>query len=265
MVPYNTERSLFAALVPPGPAHINAVRSLQMPREVDTALVAGFWAALPLDYFLRITGKAHLKLAEVRAMPAGSESHPLAGAALLRALRLNCLTNAYADLWGRLFHRGWATESWVADWPGLDPLGRGADGPLTVEWTPGTPLRTERARRAALVELDALVSVWLGISDEELVAIYRSRYPQLVRYEELTWFDANGRKIAEHRSAFGWGQTRDHYEQLTAHLEDPDRVPPPERYAPPFYKADREAEYRQAHGAFSKRLRAAVDSGWELQ
>ena len=33
--------------------------------------------------------------------------------------------------------------------------------------------------------------------------------------------------------------------------------PPPEGYTPPFYKADRVAEYRQAHAVFSERLRRA--------
>jgi hypothetical protein len=264
-IPYDTERSLFAALLPPGPAHIHAVHSLAMPRDVDTVLAAAFWAALPIDYFLRTTGRADLQQAEVRMTPAGSESHPLAGAALLRALRLNCLTSAYADLWARLFQPGWAAEAWAVDWPDLDPLERAGDRPLAGTWTAATPLRTERARRAALVELDALVAVWLGISDEQLIAIYRSRYPQLVRYEALTWFDAQGGKIAEHRSAFGCGQAQEHYDQLMAYLDDPDRNSVPEGYASPFYKADREAEYRQAHAVFSRRLRAPAAAGWEQQ
>jgi hypothetical protein len=114
-------------------------------------------------------------------MRAGSKTHPLAGPALLRTMRLNGLADAYANLWADLFHTDWSTESWAADWPGLDPLERGESGPLSAEWTAATPLRTERARRAALVKLDALMSVRLGISDEQLVAIYRSRYPQVVR------------------------------------------------------------------------------------
>lgn len=79
----------------------------------------------------------------------------------------------------------------------------------------------------------------------------------------MTWFDASGRKIAEHRSAFGWGQSREHYEQMTAYLEESERNPVPEGYTPPFYKADREAEYRRAHAVLSRRLQDAIDAGWE--
>ncbi|MFG3301558.1 class I SAM-dependent DNA methyltransferase [Micromonospora chersina] len=262
-VPYSTERSLFAALLPPGPAHIHGVHSLAMLREVDTVLAAAFWAALPLDYFLRITGRADLQHAEARTMPAGSDTHPLAASALLRILRLNCLTRAYADLWGRLFQSKWSYESWACAWPGLEPLIGSKDRLLTAEWDARVPLRTERARRAALVELDALVSVWLGIDADQLVTVYLSRFPQLVNYEATTWFDANGRKLAEHRSAFGSGQTKEHFEQLMAYLDDRERNSVPQGYAAPFYKADRENEYRQAHAVFSKRLQDAIDAGWQ--
>ncbi|MEU8405638.1 class I SAM-dependent DNA methyltransferase [Micromonospora sp. NPDC048842] len=262
-IPYDTERSLFAAIIPPGTSHIHAVHSLATPEEVDTVLAAAFWSALPVDYFLRITARADLQQGEARVMPAGSAGHPLASAALLRTLRLNSLTSAYSDLWSSLFDPAWAYESWANEWPGLDPLGRTNGGPISTDWRVDTPLRSDRARRAALVELDALVSVWLGIGADELVAIYLSRFPQLARYEANIWFDAQGRKIADHRSAFGVGQEKEHYDQLMAYREDPMRSPLPDGYAAPFYKADRENEYRQAHAVFSKRLQDAINAGWQ--
>ncbi|KOV13083.1 hypothetical protein ADK60_31120, partial [Streptomyces sp. XY431] len=70
MVPFDTERSLFAALIPPGPAHMDAVNSMALEDNRSTALNAGFWAALPLDYLLRITSRSDLRVAEARKMPA---------------------------------------------------------------------------------------------------------------------------------------------------------------------------------------------------
>ena len=121
-----------------------------------------------------------------------------------------------------------------------------------------TPLRTEYERRAALVEIDALVAVWLGITEEQLEAIYPARYPVLGDYEDVTWFDANGRKIAGNWNTFGTGQTKEHWEQFQAYLEDPAKNPTPDGYTPPFYKADRIAEYRQAHAAFTERMKGAA-------
>jgi hypothetical protein len=167
-------------------------------------------------------------------------------------LRLNCLTRAYANLWAELYEESWWEERWVLAWPYTSPLGN-----VGSTWERSTPLRTEYERRAALVEIDALVAVWLGITGQQLEAIFPARYPILGDYEAVTWFDANGRKIAGNWNTFGSGQTKDHWEQFQKYLEKPEENSPPDGYTPPFYKADRIAEYRQAHAAFSERLRRA--------
>ncbi|MFE0153214.1 Eco57I restriction-modification methylase domain-containing protein [Nonomuraea sp. NPDC059007] len=255
MIPFDTERSLFAALIPPGPAHVNAVRSMALADNTSTVLAAGFWAALPLDYLLRITGRAHLSVAEANWMPTADPAHPLASALVLRTLRLSCQTNAYADLWAELYDPAWVQETWAVERPGLQPLAEG----VTPEWHYGTPLRTERERRAALVELDAMVALWLGMTADQLVAIYRSRYPVLSDYEAQIWFDVNGRKIAGNHNTYGYGQTKADFEALMDHLDPDINGPVPDGYTAPFYKADREAEYIQAHAHFAERLAA---SGW---
>ncbi|MEU1982519.1 hypothetical protein [Nocardia sp. NPDC019395] len=252
MIPFNGERSLFAALLPPGPAHIHAVRSMATNSRLETALVAGFWASLPLDYLLRITGKGHLDVTDANAMPAPYPHHILAQALVLRVLRLNCLTTAYSELWQDLYCPEWRVEQWAIDWPMLPSL-----GVVEPRWSYNTPLRSEYARRAALVEIDALVSLWLGMTDEQLIAIYDARYPVLSDYEAQVWFDAGGRKIAGNYNAYGHGQTKAHFQQLMDHLDTEINGPVPEGYSAPFYKADREAEYRQAHAHFAERLRAA--------
>ncbi|KUN90262.1 restriction endonuclease [Streptomyces bungoensis] len=259
MIPFNTSRSLQAALIPPGPAHIDGVHSMALADERMTVLNAGFWASLPLDYLLRITGRADLRVAEAHKMPAPDPKHPLAPALILRALRLNALTIHYTPLWTELFDPRWAGyEDWAnPHWPRLKPLSAG----LKSTWEYNTPLRTEHERRAALVELDALVAVWLGITADQLAAIFKSRYPQLYDYESATYFDASGRKIAGDFNTYGHGQTKQDYLDLLAHLEDPEHTPPPEGYQAPFYKADREAEMRAAHAHFQARLDAEIAAG----
>ncbi|SFM73166.1 hypothetical protein SAMN04487980_1004385 [Streptomyces sp. cf124] len=259
MIPFDTERSLFPALIPPGPTHIDAVYSMALQSNRETTLTVGFWSTIPLDYVLRITGKSNFHPANAISMPAPSGDHPLSHPLLLRTLRLNCLTDAYAPIWGELFHTTWpAYEEWAyAGWPNLKPLASG----LKPTWEYATPLRTDHERRAALVELDALVSVWLGITADQLVAIYKSRYPVLSDYEAEMYFDANGRKIARNHNTYGYGQTKETYPSLLAHLESPDTTSPPEGYQPPFYKADREAEMRGAHAHFQARLDAEIAAG----
>lgn len=260
MIPFNTERSLFASLIPPGPAHVHTVQSMALGDNQVTALNAGLWASLPFDYLLRITGRSHLQVAEAKKMPYAVPGHPLASPLLLRTLRLNCLTEAFAPLWSELYDEGWPDqEKWAVSWPELKPLA----GHLKPSWEYGTPLRTEYERRAALVEIDALVAVWLGMSAEELIAIYKARYAILADRESAMWFDANGRQLARDPYAHGHGQTKDHYEQFLAHQKG-ERSDLPEGYTEPFYKANRERELRSAHRHFEARLKEAVNRGeWE--
>lgn len=256
----DTERALYAALIPPGPTHIHAVHSLAMPNTRLTALVAGFWASLPLDYFLRATQRSDLQVAGAKATPAPDPDHPLASALLLRTLRLNCLTRAFAELWSELYEACCREgESWAGNWPDLPPL-----QDVTSEWRPETPLRTERSRRSALVEIDALVAVWLGMSADALVAAYRGRFPVLQKFEAVTWFDAEGHKLAGDARTRGQRQSKQSWAQLQEYLKHPSRAPVPEGYTAPFYKAEREAEMRQAHAVFQARLDAAVARGeWD--
>ncbi|CAL9371379.1 class I SAM-dependent DNA methyltransferase [Streptomyces sp. enrichment culture] len=255
----NTERSLFAALIPPGPTHVDAVNSMALDSDRLTALNAGFWATLPLDYLLRITGRSHLRVAEAHKMPAPEIDHPLAAPLLLRTLRLNSLTRAYSPLWEELFDPTWpGYEAWAfPTWPNIQPLAGG----LKRTWENETPLRTELERRAALVELDALVSVWLGITADQLVAIYKSRYAVLADREAAMYFDATGRRIAADPYAYGSGQTKQDYNDLMVHLRNPLAIPPPTGYVAPFYRADRETELRAAHAHFQDRLDKEIAAG----
>ncbi|WP_093798528.1 Eco57I restriction-modification methylase domain-containing protein [Streptomyces sp. Wb2n-11] len=259
MIASNTERSLFASLVPPGTTHVHAVRSAALATDPQTVLLAGFLASLPLDYALRASGRGHLDVSDAATMPAPTPGHPLEQALLLRTMRLNAQTNAYAPLWEELYDSIWQQDTWAAAtrWPDDTlPLAEGV-GPA---WNRDTPLRTEFARRAALAEIDALVAVWLGISADELVAMYRARFPVLQQYEENMWFDATGRRIAKAHQQHGYGQPKDAWKQLSSHEDFPLDANVPDGYEGPLYRANRVEEMRAAHAEFTRRMRAV---GWE--
>ncbi|MFD0209949.1 hypothetical protein ACFVH9_12635 [Streptomyces hirsutus] len=113
------------------------------------------------------------------------------------------------------------------------------------------------------MEIDALVAVWLGVSADALVAMYKSRFPIMQEFDAVTWFDVNERKIAGVRHAYGFGQTKEHHQHLLAYQRG-ERSTAPDGYAAPFYKANREQEMRAAHAYFAKRLQEAVDKGeWD--
>jgi hypothetical protein len=232
------------------------MHSMALADNRSTALASGFWCSLPLDYFVRITGRSDLQAGSAKTLPFGSLDHTLAPALLLRTMRLNCLTNAYADLWADVYDKAWREDFWACSWDGLPPLAE-----VSPVWDRGTPLRSERARRTALVEIDALVAVWLGMDVDALIAIYQAAFPVLNRYEEITWFDANGWKLAGYHRTYGQIQQKTSYDEFLAYTEDPAKNPPPDGYTPPFYKANRIAEYQHAHAVFSERLQKALADG----
>lgn len=138
MIASNTERSLFASLIPPGASHVNAVRSSALTSNEQSTLVAGFFASLPVDYALRISGRGHLNNSDAKIMPGPTPGHPLTPALLLRTLRLNCQTGAYGPLWGELYADAWQNDNWAATsvWPlELPALVTG----ISLEWTRHTP------------------------------------------------------------------------------------------------------------------------------
>lgn len=258
MIPSGNERSLFSALIPPGPDHVHGVHSLAFEGNLETVLNAGFWSTIIIDYLLRISGRANLMAGEARKMPAPVPGSPLENALLVRTMRMNSLTNAYAPLWSELYDDSWCEQTWAVGWENLAPLQE-----ISPEWEHASPLRTERERRAALVELDALVSVWLGVTADQLAIVYRSRFPVLADYEAEMWFDANGRKIAKNHNTYGYGQTKQDYLDLQKYLETENPSHIPSGYSAPFYKADREAEYREAHAYFTEIVeRAKRDGTW---
>ena len=118
--------------------------------------------------------------------------HPLQTALIIRTLRLNCVTDAYADLWHDVYTAaftpivGWRTAP-------RQPPDLGA---VTQEWTANTPLRIAEDRRQALVEIDALVALMLGVTADQLCTIYRTQFAVLYGYDHWDYvYDANGRLV----------------------------------------------------------------------
>jgi hypothetical protein len=227
------ERSLQPALIPPGPTHVHTVHSLSGSSAGMTAKLAGLWATLPFDYLVKVSGKSDIQDELVRQFPAPQGS-PYLTPLLLRTLRLNCLTREYAPLWEELYDPAWRRDRWTDPDSTRPPL-----GDIGPEWTMATPLRTDYDRRMALVELDALAALILGLTAEQLCAMYRTQFAVLRKYEYRMWFDANGRKVPA--------------DVIRAWQADPDHADLG-RYQPPFTQPDREKEMTRAYEEFQRRL-----------
>jgi hypothetical protein len=261
----SSQRSVQGSIVPTGAAHIHACLTYGFSSHSDLARWAGLLASIPIDYLFKISGTGHVADHQLSRLPFPS-SHRLDGAVAERVLRLNCLTADYAPLWAELYDSAWQKDCW-AD-PGFERL---ALGDIEPTWTMATPLRRDFERRLALVEIDALAALMLGLTAEQLCAMYRTQFAVLRKYEYAMAFDSEGRKICAHHQSAGYRQSqlqqeakdgarhprwKSVWKMYEEWEEDPDSVDWEDQFFPPFTRPDREAEMTRAYIEFQRRLEA---------
>ncbi|MGV8874596.1 MAG: Eco57I restriction-modification methylase domain-containing protein, partial [Rhodococcus sp. (in: high G+C Gram-positive bacteria)] len=155
-----TVRTIHPAIIPPGPCHMHLVLSARLETDRDTALAAGLWSSIPVDFFAKVAGVSDLTQNVIRRFP-HIRNHPLESQLLLRTLRLNCLAHPYAPLWEELYTAKWQQDSWAPK-VGFNYTCREQLGAVRPDWDWTTPLRRAADRRQALVEIDAIVAIMLG-------------------------------------------------------------------------------------------------------
>lgn len=244
------ERTLIPTLIPPGATHVHAVSSMVLNSgERELVLQSSVLSSLLTDFFVRVVPTAHIPASVVAKLPI-VENSMFDAPLMVRSLRLQCLTSAYADLWQRAWSREFVRDSWTG---GIEYPGRPVLGNVSRAWTPDVPLRRAADRRQALVEIDALVALSLGLTADELCTVYRTQFPVLYKYDHTSYlYDRQGRlvprEVAQAYAKRGEGATR---ADLTA--TNPSGYA--YTYRPPFVHLDREADMRRAYAAFSARLR----------
>ena len=188
------ERTLIPAIIPPGTAHPNGVFSSGSATITGRSLVAAqaSLSSLLADFTLRALPKSGIYFPDFSRLPALPHNHPLTTRVVLRALRLNCVTDAYANLWAECWD-----EASLDDSPILE---RHDERPIGPEWTADTPLRRAEDRRNAQAEIDVMVAMMLGVPIEDLCTIYRTQFAVLYDYDHgrgqgAYVYDANGRQL----------------------------------------------------------------------
>ena len=301
----SNERTFISAIAPRRAAMIHTVMATAF-RDLSTCVdFAALGLSTVADFFIKCTGTAHVNLSWLKRLPVldGDDSPELCAAWRLRTLSLSCLTTHYADLWREIsatpatrpdtISRDRHIDAFRRDaWTKADPrLPPDFFSSLTPDWYRDVALRSDYARRQALVEVDVLAAMALGLTLDELLTIYRIQFPVMRQYEADTWYDANGRIVftinkslpgaglprkadpkdtsytletpASTRPglSLGWEDIRDLPDATITRIVLDDTLPggPHERtitYEAPFTRCDREDDYRAAWTAFSQRLDA---------
>src|SRR5699024_3505738 len=63
---------------------------------------------------------------------------------------------------------------------------------LSGDWNWDVPLRNYFERRQALVEIDVITAMALGMNLKELILMYNIQFPVLQQNEDDTWYDTKG-------------------------------------------------------------------------
>ncbi|KIU18566.1 Eco57I restriction-modification methylase domain-containing protein [Mycolicibacterium llatzerense] len=233
-------RTLHSALLAPGPSHVGGIMTLSTSKASDLVVCASIASSLESDFLIKAMGNGHIKAGAISRIPHVS-GHSLEARILLRSLRLNCVVGAYAPLWAELYNAMWQQDSWVPH-IGVDYTGRAPLGAVGPKWEWPTPLRRAADRRQALVEIDAIVAIMLGITAEELLTIYRTQFPVLQRYERDALYDSNGRQLP--------GKLASEYRRKGT-VKPEDLTVDGITFVEPFVSVDRERDMELAHKHFS--------------
>jgi hypothetical protein len=260
-------RTLQACILPPGPVHVHKVNSNGFESLSGLTSWVGCLTSLPYDYLTKASGLATLGKQFADLLPLPQWCGLLGTGLALRVLRLNCVTEAYAYLWASQFDASWTTDH-LTSGNGTIEL-----GDIGGFWTQSTPLRTDLDRWLALTEIDAIVALMLGLTEEQLLQMYRSQFAVLRKYEYVTVFDANGRQVSGIHQNHGFHQQQwedelkaaptrrgerkvGMWERVQAYLKGDTEVDLGP-FVPPFVPADRELAMSRAYRAFEARLAAS--------
>lgn len=263
MLNISGERTLIGGITPGLTSHIHGIESIVFLNNNELSLFTGYAASLTFDCLIKLFGKANLHHDNINPLPCVQTIFD--ELIIMRALLLNCLTRNYEKLWQECFVTEYTMDSWSKPDPRLRPEKFTS---LAKNWTWDTPLRTDYERRQALVEIDVLTAMALGMTLDQLKTIYRIQFPVLRSYESDTWYDVTGRIVfTNNRSLTGVGYSRTEWESgvkgatagetFTRTITD-DTLPggPVERtitYTAPFDRCDREQDYETAWAFFEKK------------
>ena len=275
MLSIEGERSLICAVLRSKTAHIHGVRSIAFRNASDTVDMAALCTSIIMDFYMKTIGSSNLMPSRMTSFPIGV-AKKYQSALYSRILLLNCLTVHYADLWQEMWDVAYKQEKWSIDDPRLKPFDM-----LHEDWAWDIPLRNYFERRQALVEIDVIAAMALGLTLEDLEMIYTIQFPVLQQNEADTWYDQKGnivftcskgltgvgldRKRNAKTGMLGWEDIRgEQIDENTyagtspthTHTIDPAKSElyggEQVTYYAPYTKCDRIEDYRSAWSHFEK-------------
>ena len=264
----DAERTLSGAIIPPSFHHIGTIVSVSFKELRKMVELAGLISSLPLDFYMKVTGAKHVKLYRIESFPLGINSIYI-NSLLIRSLRLNCITERYSKLISQVWDTAFCLDNWNINDTRLSSYNL-----IQKEWNKDFPLRNYYERRMALVEIDVISAIALGLSLDDLETIYSIQFPVLQQNEEDTWYDQKGNIVFTcSKGLTGVGLDRKAWESMRGSLSEDGMtytgtsetyehtIDPAKSelyggqkvtYYAPYNRCDRIEDYRRAWAHFEK-------------
>ena len=285
MLSHSSERTLITAIFPPEVGHISGCISFILKEKIFVLQSFVSTISIISDFYIKTTGITNLGIAQFTGLPKIKLNKEL----IIRALSLVSLTKQYGDFWKEF----WAEEFKYIGWTVENNfLRKDFFSGLSSEWSYDCALRRDFERRQALLEIDVLVAMELGMTLQELLTIYRVQFPVMQQYERETYYDQSGRIVftpskglvgvglsrtagprdssviieypdgKKESKPLGWTEAQklpDGTKIYRTTLDDTQPGGPVERvitYTSPWYLPNREEDYKQAWDVFTARFKA---------
>jgi len=251
MLSQSGERTFISTILPLNTAHINTCISICFSNTFHMLSLFSCGISVPFDFYVKSTGMGHANQNVLNQFPV-LNSITQQGT-FIRALALTSINSLYSNLWALAWQDAYRNEVWAKDDPRLP---NSFFKNLTSVWNKNCALRTDYARRQALVEIDVLVAKALGLTLEELITIYRVQFPVMRQYESETWYDQNGRIVfTASKGLPGVGFSRSKWNEVKdmktgiasrAIIDNTlgESIEKTIEYLAPFDRCDREGDYR---------------------
>jgi len=260
MLDKGMERTFIPAILPPKSSHTNGMISVVFKNALDALEFTGLCSSLVFDFYIKSLGKSNLYDDTLKDIPLGVEKkfgRPI----YIRTLLLNCLNKYYGTLWEDVFEDSYTQDSWSIEDDRLKPFNS-----LSRKWSWSVPLRHHFERRMALVEIDVITAMALGLSLDELILMYNIQFPVLQQNEDDTWYDTKGNIVFTcSKGLVGVGLDRPDWEKIRDLKEGETYIHTITKselyqgrqvtYYAPFDKCDRVEDYKRAWAHFEQRFK----------